>query len=139
MLTMPSQVVLGPLCWLAVHAILSRSPHRHLLQAIISVAHLYSLTLYLFTEYRNEKITGESSTVPGFLYFWVYYIGFNLAWAFVPLGKSCARVMGVDEAMALCVSRADEEKTKVLIRDSWCEISETFRRMDAEMGGKKKL
>jgi hypothetical protein len=49
---------------------------------------MYGVLLYFGTEYRNEMITEDSSSLPDFLYFWVYYVGFNVVWAFVPACKS---------------------------------------------------
>lgn len=52
------------------------------------VAHIYGVVLYFGTEYRNEKLTGDSASLPDFLFYWVYYVGFNIVWAFVPACKS---------------------------------------------------
>ncbi|KDN66911.1 putative emopamil binding protein [Colletotrichum sublineola] len=62
-------VVWGPLCWAIIVAITWRSHARYPLQVII-LAELY--------------FNGVSHSRPEFLYFWVYYVGFNAPWVVVP-------------------------------------------------------
>lgn len=68
-------------------AILRRSPTRHVSQAIICTAHLYGVALYYLTNWTESSFTGVSYSRPEFLYFWVYYVGFNAPWAVVPFCK----------------------------------------------------
>jgi hypothetical protein len=49
---------------------------------------MYGVLLYFGTEFRNERITGDSASLPDFLFYWVYYVGFNAVWAFIPACKS---------------------------------------------------
>jgi hypothetical protein len=59
------------------------------------VAHLYGVALYYATSQCEFYFTARSHSRPEFLYFWVYYVGFNLPWAIVPacelflLSRSC--------------------------------------------------
>lgn len=52
------------------------------------MAHLYGVLLYYSTNWADYRFTGVSYSRPEFLYYWVYYVGFNAPWFFVPLGKS---------------------------------------------------
>ncbi|KAF4123100.1 cholestenol Delta-isomerase [Geosmithia morbida] len=73
--------VWGPLSLLVLLAILRGHDGRHPLQIIVCVAHLYGVTLYYATNWAE----GLSCSRPEFLYYWVYYAGFNSPWVFVPL------------------------------------------------------
>ncbi|KAK7733889.1 hypothetical protein SLS53_008039 [Cytospora paraplurivora] len=55
---------------------------------IVSVAHLYGVALYYSTCYVNEKYRGLVYGRPEFLYYWIYYVGFNAPWVIVPAGTS---------------------------------------------------
>lgn len=55
-------------------------------------AHLYGVALYYLTNWNEWSIGGVQCSRPEFLYFWVYYVGFNLPWAVVPLGESSSCV-----------------------------------------------
>lgn len=48
------------------------------------MAHLYGVALYYATSMCEFWFTGRSHSRPEPLYFWVYYVGFNLPWAIVP-------------------------------------------------------
>ncbi|KAI2630877.1 EBP-domain-containing protein [Hypoxylon sp. NC1633] len=74
----------GPLCFANAVSIVRRSPARHVLQVIVCMAHLYGVALYYSTSLCESYFTGRSHSRPEFLYFWVYYVGFNLPWAIVP-------------------------------------------------------
>jgi cholestenol delta-isomerase len=80
--------VWGPLCWAIVAAIAARSPLRHPLQIVMCVGHLYGVALYYSTSLTERAMTGTMHSRPEFLYFWVYYVGFNAPWVVVPGGKS---------------------------------------------------
>ncbi|KAF4783243.1 emopamil binding protein [Colletotrichum scovillei] len=54
------------------------------LQIIMSVGHLYGVVLYYSTSLIELYSNGVSHSRPEFLYFWVYYIGFNAPWVVVP-------------------------------------------------------
>lgn len=51
------------------------------------MAHLYGVALYFSTGLVETHFTGLAHSRPEFLYFWVYYVGFNLPWAVVPACK----------------------------------------------------
>ncbi|KAK2732187.1 ebp domain-containing protein [Colletotrichum kahawae] len=74
----------GPLCWFIVVAIATRSTLRYPLTIIMCVGHLYGVVLYYSTSLTEYFLHGVSHSRPEFLYFWVYYIGFNGPWVVVP-------------------------------------------------------
>ncbi|KAI1368459.1 Emopamil binding protein-domain-containing protein [Xylaria arbuscula] len=74
----------GPLCLANAIATARNSPSRHALRIIACVAHLYGVALYYATSQCEFYFTGRSHSRPEFVYFWVYYVGFNLPWAIVP-------------------------------------------------------
>lgn len=76
----------GPLCFLCAAAIVAQHPLRHLLQSVMCAAHLQSVALYYATSLTEMYLTGRTHSRPEFLYFWVYYVGFNLPWVVVPAG-----------------------------------------------------
>ncbi|OAA37121.1 Emopamil-binding protein [Beauveria brongniartii RCEF 3172] len=76
----------GPLSLFTTLAIIFCSPSRHFLQVLICMAHLYGVLLYYSTNWADYRLTGVSYSRPEFLYYWVYYVGFNAPWFFVPLG-----------------------------------------------------
>jgi hypothetical protein len=94
---LPCQLAWGPLSLLTVFAILTAAPTRHALQLIVCTAHLYGVALYYLTNW----VEGVSYSRPEFLYFWVYYVGFNLPWAIVPLCKSFSPCSPVPLARAI--------------------------------------
>jgi cholestenol Delta-isomerase len=75
---------------LSVACILKKSPHRDFFQIIVCTAHLYGVALYYATNWAELQFSGVTYSRPEFLYFWIYYIGFNLPWAIVPSGMSFA-------------------------------------------------
>jgi cholestenol delta-isomerase len=89
----------GPLSILAVLCILRKSHHRHFYQIVVCIAHLYGVALYYATNWAEARFSGASYSRPEFLYYWVYYVGFNLPWAVVPL---------------------------VLLYDSFCQLERAF-------------
>ncbi|KAI0408650.1 Emopamil binding protein-domain-containing protein [Xylaria palmicola] len=74
----------GPLCLVNAIATARNSPSRHALRIVACVAHLYGVALYYATSQCTFYFTGRSHSRPEVLYFWVYYVGFNLPWAVVP-------------------------------------------------------
>ncbi|KAI0879615.1 Emopamil-binding protein [Hypoxylon argillaceum] len=89
----------GPLCLAAAITTARRSPSRHALRIIACVAHLYGVALYYATSQCEFYFTGRSHSRPEFLYFWVYYAGFNLPWAIVPAFLLFDSVKTVTRAM----------------------------------------
>ncbi|KAJ6444718.1 DNA ligase (Polydeoxyribonucleotide synthase) [Purpureocillium lavendulum] len=82
------QFVWGPLCLLTTITIISGSPLRHVNQVIVCTAHLYGVALYYATNWTEQRFTGVSYSRPEFLYYWIYYVGFNMPWAVVPVGRA---------------------------------------------------
>ncbi|KAI3336442.1 Emopamil-binding protein [Xylariaceae sp. AK1471] len=89
----------GPLCLLNAIAIGRHSPSRHALRIIACVAHLYGVALYYATSQCEFYFTRQSHSRPEFVYFWVYYVGFNLPWAIVPAFLLLDSVKTVTRAM----------------------------------------
>jgi cholestenol delta-isomerase len=56
-------------------------PMSHGFQIITSMAHLYGVMIY----YAKALFTGTAYSRPEPLYFWIYFIGFNAPWLFVPI------------------------------------------------------
>ncbi|KAK0386242.1 hypothetical protein NLU13_6079 [Sarocladium strictum] len=105
-------LIWGPLSWLTVYSITARSPSRHILQIIMCVAHIYGVVLYFGTEYRNEKLTGDSASLPDFLFYWVYYVGFNIVWAFVPAWLLWDSWMAITRAISFCEADTSLKKDR---------------------------
>lgn len=105
------QFAWGPLSLLAAASVIYRSPGRHFLQVAVCMAHLYGVLLYYATNWADFRAAGVSYSRPEALYYWVYYVGFNMPWLVVPLA---------------------------LLWQSWSAISRAvaFQR-DAEMAAKK--
>ncbi|KAI2612102.1 EBP-domain-containing protein [Hypoxylon fragiforme] len=79
-----TSLIWGPLCFANAVAIVRGSPSRHALRIIVCMAHLYGVALYYTTSLCELYFTGRSHSRPETLYFWVYYVGFNLPWAIIP-------------------------------------------------------
>ncbi|KAH8673963.1 Emopamil binding protein-domain-containing protein [Xylariales sp. PMI_506] len=75
----------GPISFITAILIVRDSPLRHPAQIIMCMAHLYGVALYYSTSLVETYFTGRSHSRPEFVYFWVYYVGFNLPWVVVPL------------------------------------------------------
>lgn len=77
----------GPLSLLTAVGVLKDWHSRHVVQVIVCTAHAYGVALYYLTNWNESRVHGVAYSRPEALYFWVYYVGFNLPWAVVPLGK----------------------------------------------------
>ncbi|KAF5668490.1 emopamil-binding (phenylalkylamine Ca2+ antagonist binding) [Fusarium circinatum] len=75
----------GPLSFLAVVGILRDWHSRHVVQVIVCTAHVYGVALYYLTNWNESRVHGVAYSRPETVYFWIYYVGFNLPWAIVPL------------------------------------------------------
>ncbi|KAL7923501.1 Emopamil-binding protein [Trichoderma austrokoningii] len=94
--------VWGPLSLLTVLCIRTNHPSRHFFQIIVCVAHLYGVALYYATNWAEQRFHGVSYSRPEFLYFWVYYVGFNAPWAIVPfilMADSYRRIVTAFQAL----------------------------------------
>ncbi|KAI1268325.1 Emopamil binding protein-domain-containing protein [Xylariaceae sp. FL1019] len=89
----------GPLCLANAIAIAKGSPSRHALRIIACMAHLYGVALYYATSQCESYFTGRSHSRPEVVYFWVYYVGFNLPWVIVPAILMFDSVATVTRAM----------------------------------------
>ncbi|CAG7563009.1 unnamed protein product [Fusarium equiseti] len=98
----------GPLSLLTVFGILRDWHSRHVVQVIVCTAHVYGVALYYLTNWNESRVHGVAYSRPETLYFWVYYVGFNLPWAIVPL---------------------------VLLRDSWSQVSKAFAALEEKKRG----
>lgn len=81
------QILWGPLSFATAVSYAHTGRLRHPLSIIVSTAHLYGVALYYSTCYAEELYKGIVYSRPEFLYFWVYYVGFNAPWVIVPTGK----------------------------------------------------
>lgn len=81
------QIFWGPLSFATALSYARTGRLRHPLSIIVSVAHLYGVALYYSTCYAEEAYKGIVYSRPEWLYFWIYYVGFNAPWVFVPIGK----------------------------------------------------
>lgn len=54
---------------------------------MICMGHLYGVVLYYSTSTAEKYFNDVAHSRPEFLYFWVYYFGFNLPWVVVPSGE----------------------------------------------------
>ncbi|KAF2965301.1 hypothetical protein GQX73_g8264 [Xylaria multiplex] len=94
-----AQFFWGPLCFANAIATARNSPSRHALRIIACVAHLYGVALYYATSQCEFYFTERSHSRPEFVYFWVYYVGFNLPWAIIPAFLLFDSVKTVTRAM----------------------------------------
>ncbi|KAF4781190.1 emopamil binding protein [Colletotrichum scovillei] len=111
-------LVWGPLCWAIVIATAKRNQLRYPFQIIMSVGHLYGVVLYYSTSLIELYSNGVSHSRPEFLYFWVYYIGFNAPWVVVPANRADVvaklnRIDGImgDKSWQTYVPKDEEKKT----------------------------
>ncbi|PKK51943.1 hypothetical protein CI102_2300 [Trichoderma harzianum] len=92
----------GPLSLITILCICTNHPSRHLFQVVVCVAHLYGVALYYATNWAEQRFHGVSYSRPEFLYFWIYYVGFNAPWAIVPfflLADSYRRIVTAFRAL----------------------------------------
>ncbi|KAL7276262.1 hypothetical protein RUND412_000769 [Rhizina undulata] len=71
----------GPLCFLASLSVAYTHASRHVLQLLVSGAHVYGCLLYFLT----ARIEGDRFCRPEGIYYWGYYVGANAPWIVVPL------------------------------------------------------
>ncbi|XP_021861104.2 probable 3-beta-hydroxysteroid-Delta(8),Delta(7)-isomerase [Spinacia oleracea] len=72
--------ILGPANLLAAYATTTQKSYRYPLQLSVSLGDLYGFVIYVMTAFLG----GESFSASPY-YFYVYFIGFNSPWVFVPL------------------------------------------------------
>jgi len=74
-------VAWGPLSFLVAYYIYTSNPTRHILAFLVSTGQLYGDVLYFAT----ALVEGAPHTAPNPVYFWFYFVGFNIPWIIVPL------------------------------------------------------
>ncbi|KAM7183041.1 3-beta-hydroxysteroid-Delta(8),Delta(7)-isomerase [Rhypophila sp. PSN 637] len=78
-------VTLGPLSLLTAYLLARGNDLAYLSQAVVSAMHLFSVALYYGMCFVSESVSGHGYSRPEFLYFWVYFVGFNAPWVVFPL------------------------------------------------------
>lgn len=85
-------VVHGTLSFAVAASIMNVASHstastglRHVLQIVVSTAHLFGVLLYYGTLLFQEVLQGTSHCRPEFLYRWVYFGAMNAPWVVVPV------------------------------------------------------
>ncbi|KAK7425011.1 hypothetical protein QQZ08_008407 [Neonectria magnoliae] len=101
----------GPISLLTVHGIVTNSRSRHAAQLVVCIAHLYGVALYYLTNWVEGQMYGVVYSRPEVLYYWVYYVGFNMPWVVVPA---------------------------VLLWDSWQQIVRAFAALEEKEAREKK-
>lgn len=92
----------GPLCVAIAVCLVRGSPLRYPLQIVMCVGHLYGVALYYGTCYFEYRYHGVSHSRPEFLYFWVYYAGFNFPWVVVPSSEFTILETRIRKARSKC-------------------------------------
>ncbi|KAI8071663.1 EBP domain protein [Gongronella butleri] len=72
--------VWGPLCFLAAYDCFHDNARGIYVQSVVAIGHLYSCSLYFILDF----LQGFSHSDPHWLYFWVYFVGFNAPWLVIP-------------------------------------------------------
>ncbi|KAH8890927.1 EBP-domain-containing protein [Thozetella sp. PMI_491] len=99
-------LVWGPLSIATAFSIAMGSNLRHVLQITVSIGHLYGVALYYGTCSFEYHLRGNSHSRPEFLYYWIYYVAFNMPWVIVPTvlisqsAKSIKKVFGAIQWIA---------------------------------------
>ena len=80
-------VVWGPGCFLVAYLIASQHPLRFPLQALVSLGHVYSDTLYYASSAFDHHYKKVTYSRPEPYYFWMYFVLMNAVWIVVPACK----------------------------------------------------
>ncbi|KAF2213078.1 hypothetical protein CERZMDRAFT_96749 [Cercospora zeae-maydis SCOH1-5] len=104
--------VWGPMCLLVAAFIVMRSPWRHPLQIIVSLAHLYGDTLYYATSFFDEAVHGISYSRPEAFYFWFYFIFMNSLWIIIPAALILQSSWTAATAIAAATKRVESKKSQ---------------------------
>ncbi|XP_054752120.1 3-beta-hydroxysteroid-Delta(8),Delta(7)-isomerase-like [Lytechinus pictus] len=106
----------GPACFLIILAYLRRSPSRYLLQLLVSTGQLYGTIIFFMTEYRDGLAHCKYGDP---LYFWVYFISFNVPWVIIPIiniihcfGHLSAAQASLDQSSQQSTKKAPGNKKK---------------------------
>jgi len=87
-LTVPNQLLWGPLCFVVAYLTATRHSLRHPMQIVVCMSHLYGDTLYYATSLFDHYFHDRPYSRPEGYYFWVYYFLMNFIWIVVPFCKS---------------------------------------------------
>lgn len=87
-LTVPNQLLWGPLCFVVAYLTATRHSLRHPMQIVVCMSHLYGDTLYYATSLFDHYVHDRPYSRPEGYYFWVYYFLMNFIWIVVPFCKS---------------------------------------------------
>ncbi|KAJ5528615.1 hypothetical protein N7527_002008 [Penicillium freii] len=74
----------GPLCYFIAWMIVTKSPHRHPTQIIVSMGQFYGDVLYYGTSILEESYHGVSYSRLETFYYWGYFIFLNSFWILIP-------------------------------------------------------
>lgn len=99
-------VVDGPLAFIAAMAFLQNSPHRYVVQLLLSLCQLYGDSLYFLTEVFEEFSHSEFNHP---IYFWFYFIFLNSLWIIIPLSL----IIDASAHLISCQAKCDAVATKV--------------------------
>jgi cholestenol delta-isomerase len=77
-----TSVLVGPLCLLAVYAIMRRKPYRWIVITIVSLMQIYGDMLYFISEYLENFRHIDPSNWD--LHFGLYFCGLNTIWLILP-------------------------------------------------------
>jgi len=83
---------------------------------VVCVAHLYGVCLYYLTTHTNFYMKGVDTSRPEFLYYWVYYVGFNSPWVVVPawlLARSTMTLRSAVQTLARVQGLIGELQNKI--------------------------
>ncbi|KAF4452679.1 emopamil-binding (phenylalkylamine Ca2+ antagonist binding) [Fusarium albosuccineum] len=122
----------GPLSLLTVAGIVKGTPSRHVVQVIVCTAHLYGVALYYLTNWNESRMHGVAYSRPETLYFWIYYVGFNLPWAVVPFGESSPS--DTLREWSLSVSRMPPSEA---VLKGWQQIGKAFVALEEKTAKKE--
>jgi len=82
---------------------------RHGVQLIVAIAHLYGVVLYYATSFAELYLRGASHSRPEALYFWVYFVGFNAPWFFVPTALIWSALTEIRDAFKVAARLSGRE------------------------------
>lgn len=83
---------------------------RYGIQLIVATAHLYGVVMYYATCFAELYLQDASYSRPEALYFWVYFIGFNAPWFFVPILLNWTALMEIGKAFTAVNVKASKAK-----------------------------
>ncbi|KAF9582954.1 hypothetical protein BGW38_010543 [Lunasporangiospora selenospora] len=97
----------GPVLFYAAWALYTDRPTRHVAQLVVSMGHVYSLSIY----YLTGLVDGTEYGDPHPYYFWFYFVFFNVIWMVVPLALIAQSVKTIVHALSV-VQKINQDKSK---------------------------